>query len=315
MQNITFVVPCYNEDETYDAMLAKLNEQRKKIISTKEYKVKFLFINDGSIDSTLDKIIKSTKKNPHVYYVSLDINAGHQSALRAGIAAASNSDAIIMLDADLQHPPELSTEMIAKWEEGYSVVQMVRSDSTIKLSLLKRTTSNLFYKALRILSGIKLEAGASDFRLIDGKLARQLANSPEKKLFLRGYFATLPTKRISIDYQPSPRFAGQSKYTPRKMLDLAKQGILQFSDRPLYISIILGLLSAAAGLIYGFVVIYIHFFSSSTVSGWSSLIVSMLFLFGINFILIGTAGLYLGQSIRVQKQRPEYFISSSKLPK
>lgn len=307
---IAVVVPCYNEEDGLAHLIEALEVQRKAI---KNYKLEVILVNDGSSDATQKIIEETSKKSDFIFYRSFAKNVGHQSALRAGLDACAGYDAAIMLDADMQHPPELIGKMIAAWEQGASIVQMVRDDNAKEAGLVKYFTSKLYYKIINGISSLNMEYGASDFRLIDNSVVAAVIASNERNLFLRGYFSWLPASKVVIPYKPAPRFAGTSKYTFKKMLELASNGVMQFSEKPLQIAMNIGLLMAIASILYGGVVILRYFMGDYAVSGWTSLMVVLLFCFGINFILLGIIGRYLAHALSLQKQRPDYVIAREKL--
>ena len=310
-KRIVIVIPCFNEGEGLHYILEALVKIRQQI--SKKYVLDILFVNDGSADDTQYVIEAAANKYEFVYWRSLAGNAGHQSALRAGLDVSVDYDATIMMDSDMQHSPELIPQMIEKWEEGAKVVQMVREDSAKDAGKLKYATSRMYYKVINAVSDLNLEYGSSDFRLIDRSIAKTVAESRESDLFLRGYFTWLPVPRVVLGYKPNKRAAGVSKYNLKKLFDLAYRGILQFSEKPLRIAVTLGIIFATISIIYGITIALRYFISGAEVSGWTSLMVVLLFCFGINFILLGIIGTYLAHSISIQKQRPEYIISGEKL--
>ena len=312
-KKIIIVLPCYNEGEALTYTIDALAKARKEI--SKKYRLDVMFVNDGSSDNTQEVIEKAAAQHDFIYYRQFAHNAGHQSALRAGLNAATGYDATIMMDADMQHPPELIPKMIEAWEErGVKVVQMTRDDSTKDVGFAKYITSVWYYKFINWISDLSLEYGASDFRLIDRTVTETVAKSPENNLFLRGYFSWLKVPRETIPYHPNKRVAGVSKYSLRKLLDLAYKGILQFSEKPLRIAVTLGIVFALASIVYGIILTVLYFMGVHAVDGWTSLMVALLFCFGINFILLGIIGNYMAHSISIQKQRPEYIIATQKVP-
>lgn len=309
---IAIVVPCYNEEAGIDHLIEALCVTKNQV---KNYALDVVLINDGSSDATQQHIELSAKKYSFIYYRSFARNVGHQAALRAGIDACGGYDAVVMMDGDMQHPPELIPDMIKAWEDGANIVQMVRRDSAKETGMFKYLTSKLYYKVINAISSLNMQYGASDFRLIDKSVVAAVIESRERDLFLRGYFAWLPASRVAIPYKPAERFAGSSKYTFKKMFELAAKGILQFSEKPLYIATNIGLLTALASILYGAMLIIRYFSGGHVVSGWTSLMVVMLFCFGINFTLLGIIGQYLAHALRLQKNRPEYVIQNQKLRK
>lgn len=312
VKKIVVVMPCHNEGESLPFTLAALSKIRLNL--KPEYQLDLMLVNDGSSDNTQQLIEDAAKTDDNIYYRQFVHNAGHQSALRAGLNASVDYDAVIMMDADMQHPPELIPNMIADWEKGSMIVQMTRSDSVTDVGTLKYSTSKLYYKILNWISDLNLEYGASDFRLIDKVVTQTVAKSFENNLFLRGYFSWLPITRTTISYHPNKRIAGVSKYSFRKMLDLAYRGILQFSEKPLRMAMVLGIIFALGSFLYGVILTIQHFTGTQVISGWTSLMVVVLFCFGVNFILLGIIGTYLAHSIDIQKQRPEFVVMKEKLP-
>lgn len=312
IKRIIAVLPCFNEEESLHFTIDALEAVRKTL--PKQYSLDFLFVNDGSSDKTQSLLEEAAKGIPHIYYREFAHNVGHQSALRAGINASVGYDAVVMLDADMQHPPKLIPNMIKKWEEGYKVVQMIRNDGAEDVGTIRYAIRRLYYGFIRYISDLKLEYGASDFRIVDGSVAKIVANSHESHLFLRGYFSWLPVSRTTIKYKPSKRIAGSSKYSWRKLYKLTYSSILQFSEKPLHIAVLIGILMALVAIVYALVVAVFYLLGHHEVSGWTSLMIVMLFSFGINFILLGIIGHYMAHSINLQKQRPEFVVAEEKLP-
>lgn len=312
-QKVLIIIPCYNEEDCLDALLKSIQKNIQEL--TKNFNLDILFVNDGSVDKTGEVLRQLSAKNKNVYYREFAQNVGHQSALRAGIDTSDGYDAVIMMDADMQHPPELIPQLVEAWQSGYKIVQMLREDDgRDDVGLAKKLLSKLYYWLINELSDLDLEPGASDFRLIDGSIASAVAGSREKNLFLRGYFSWLKVSRTTITYVPNKRLAGKSKYSFNKMLKLAYTGVLQFSEKPLRFSVGLGALVAILAFAYGIYLIIRHSIGNYGVSGWTSLMVVVLVCSGINFMLFGIVGAYLAHSIGISKQRPEYIISSEELP-
>lgn len=311
MKKIAVVIPCFNEYDSLPYTIKALDDIRKKI--AREYELDFIFVDDGSSDSTLKLLEQESTKNKHVLYRSFSKNAGHQSALRAGINATVSYDATIMMDSDMQHPPELIPDMLDAWEKGATVVQMLRKDNTAETGTIRYWVGRLYYSLINWVSDLKIDYGASDFRLIDNAVTRLVAESKENNLFLRGYFSWIPVAKTTIDYKPNKRVAGQSKYTLKKLIELAYRSVLQFSDKPLRIAASAGFILAAFSFAYGTVLTIVHISGTQTVSGWTSLMVVMLFCFGLTFTILGILGHYLAYLLSIQKQRPEFVVASEKL--
>lgn len=313
MKSIAVVMPCYREEESLPHTVGELSKVRDTL--KKKYSIDIILVNDGSPDNTISVIEKLAEKHNFVFFRSFSKNVGHQSALRAGLDAATDYDAVIMMDADLQHPPSLIPSMLEKWEEGYKIVQMVREDSSEDVGTIRFLIGKLYYSFINAISDIRLEYGASDFRLIDRTVTNTLSESKETHLFLRGYFSWLPVARTTIAYEPGKRIAGTSSYTFKKLMQLSYTSILQFSEKPLRISVSIGIIMALLSFLYGIVIIILHLLGEYSASGWASLMTVILFCFGINFILIGIIGHYLGHATGLIKQRPEFVINKEKLRK
>ena len=306
-KRVCVIIPAYNEEGNIKAIAAAVDEVFKSLYC--DYYI--LFADDGSTDNTLSTIEQLSKENSKIKFISFSKNNGHQVALKAGIDQ-SNADCTITMDADMQHPPALIAELIKKWEDGYDVVYTIRKDQK-GLSFFKRITSSLFYTLLGKLSDIELESGSADFRLLDKKVTDEIRKIKENDVFLRGLVKWMGFKQASIEYQPSERFSGQTKYSYRKMMMLALQGITSFSTKPLYAAIYIGFTFSILSLLYIPFAVY-SYFTNHTVSGWSSLIVTVTFLGGLQLIILGIIGLYLGKLFMQSKGRPTYIINKTNLP-
>jgi glycosyltransferase involved in cell wall biosynthesis len=305
-RKISLVIPCYNEEES---LIAFYNELVKHL--PEAYSYELIFINDGSNDLTLDVIKKLAKNNEVVRYISFSRNFGHQNALKAGYDFASG-DCAISLDADLQHPPSVIPELIRKWEEGFEIVNTIRNDHD-SISFAKKISSGVFYQVMRKLSDVNIENGMADFRLIDKKVLKQLKLFSENFLFFRGIIPWMGFRQTVIPFKANERFAGTTKYTFRKMLKFATTGVTAFSVKPLRLSIYLGSVIALLAFIYGLYAAYIHMFTDRAITGWTSVIISVLFVGGINLLMLGIIGEYLGKLFIENKRRPNYLISETNL--
>jgi dolichol-phosphate mannosyltransferase len=305
-KKISIIIPVYNEISNIPLMLAALNEALQSL----PYRYKVIFVDDGSDDDTLSFIKQLAVNDPKVNYLSFSRNFGHQNALKAGFDK-SDADAVICMDGDLQHPPSLLPEMIAKWESGIDVVYTVRKDSK-ELTWLKRKTSDLFYHLLNNLSSIDLEKGSADFRLLDKKVVDVLRDIKEYDLFWRGLIKWLGFNQASIEYLPAQRASGKSKYSYRKMMELAIKGITSFSTKPLTIAIYMGFMSSLLSILYIPYVLFSIYFGH-VISGWASVIVTIAFFGGLQLMVLGIIGVYLGKLFMQSKHRPHYIINESKL--
>lgn len=301
------IIPAFNEEGNIRAMATAVDSAFKSIGC--DYYI--LFVDDGSTDNTLPVIEQLSLENSRIKFISFSKNNGHQAALKAGIDH-SDADCTITMDADMQHPPALIAELVKKWEEGYEVVYTIRKHQQ-NLSFFKRITSTLFYKILGKLSDIEIENGSADFRLLDKKVTNEIKKIQENDIFLRGLVKWMGFKQVAVEYQPAERLSGQTKYSYRKMMMLALQGITSFSTKPLYAAIYIGFTFSILSLLYIPFAVY-SYFTHHTVSGWSSLIVTVTFLGGLQLIILGIIGLYLGKLFMQSKGRPMYIIHKTNLP-
>lgn len=310
MKRICIIIPCYNEKEN----LQYLNQRLQEIFKTElynKYNFRILFVNDGSNDETLEEIKELRQKNSNIDFISFSRNFGHQQAIKAGIDHA-NADAVITMDADLQHPPELIPEFIKFWEKGYDVINS-KNFGGENQSFSKRITSKSFYTLLNLLSSVKIESGTADFRLIDKKVLEQLQKLNEQNLFIRGVIPWLGFKQYTIEYSPGERKFGKTKYTLQKMFSLALAGITSFSIKPLRISIFFGLILSFLAIVYMIYALYIGLFTDKAIEGWTSVIVSVLFIGGLQLLMLGIIGEYLGKLFLENKKRPAYIINQMKI--
>ena len=300
---LSIVIPTFNEEGNIEILHSKLIETLTPL-ELDEFE--FIFVDDGSQDRSLEIVKKLSIDDPRVKYISFSRNFGHQPALKAGLDHAQFAG-VVSLDADLQHPVELIPQMIEKWKNGAEVVYTKRKD--VSLPWFKRTTSKLFYRIINTLSQIKLEDGVADFRLLDQRVIHALRAYKESNLFIRGLIPALGFKQESIDYTPHKRFAGETKYSFSKMIRFALTGITSLSAKPLYFSIYFGVFFAMLAFIYGLYAIYIFAFGHEAIPGWTSIIASILLIGGIQLIMIGIIGIYLGKVFAQSKGRPNYIIA------
>lgn len=306
MKKISIVIPARNEEGNilpiYDAI--------DKAFQPLTYEYNLIFVDDGSTDNTLSFIQNLSEKHPHVFYIEFSRNFGHQPALKAGVDHA-DGDCIISLDCDMQHPPELIPQMLKKWEEGYDIVYTRRKDSK-RLPYLKRKTSHWFYLFTNKVSGVALEEGTADFRLIDRKVADVFTTFTENDLFIRGMIKWMGFKQFAIDYVPGERLSGETKYTFGKMLNFALKGITSFSISPLYAAMYIGFIMAIAALLYLPYVLYAYFTGHSA-AGWASVLLTVVFFGGIQLIILGILGIYIGKLFMQAKNRPTYIIRTKNI--
>lgn len=303
---VSIVIPCFNEEGNIAELYTRLQP-----VLTQLTRYELLFVDDGSKDATAEVILGLRSGNEHVKLLQLSRNFGHQAALKAGLDHAQG-DCVISMDADLQHPPELIPDLLKKWNEGYEVVFTQREEDK-NLSWMKRTTSQLFYRLAQKLSSVQLHAGTADFRLLDRAVVDVLKELDESYLFYRGLVSWVGFKQVALRYKASDRFAGSSNYTYRKMFALALSGITSFSIRPLQLSIFLGLFIASLAGLYGIYVVYAFAFTDQALPGWTSTTASVLFIGGVQLIMLGVLGEYVGKGFIEGKGRPNYIIRKKDL--
>jgi dolichol-phosphate mannosyltransferase len=304
-KKIAIVIPSFNEEGNIEIMVKSIKDTMQSL----PYDYEVIFVDDGSSDATLVKLKELSVSNEKLFFVELSRNFGHQNALKAGVDIAK-ANAVITMDGDMQHPPELIPELVKKWEEGFDVVYTRREDDKNN-SYFKRKTSKSFYKAMNYLSEVNFEPGTADFRLMDEKVVAVFSDFSENELFIRGLVSWLGFKQFAIDYVSAERFSGKSKYTMKKMMQFAIQGMTSFSTRPLHIAIFLGVgLSLFAFVFYiGYVLFSVYF--GHVISGWASVISTIVFFGGLNLIVLGIIGMYIGKLFIQSKQRPNYLIRST----
>lgn len=306
-KRISIVIPVCNEEANVSVITAAL----QKIFTALPYVYNISFVDDGSTDGTLQELKKLAGNNNNIFFISLSRNFGHQNALKAGLDMA-DADAVIMMDGDMQHPPELIPDMIQQWEAGYDIVYTIRRDQK-EMPMMKRKTSNMFYDLINNLSDIELEPGTADFRLMDRKVVEVFRAFKETDLFMRGLVKWMGFRQLGLEYDPAQRTQGKSKYTVKKMIRFALQGITSFSTRPLYIAAYLGFLFSLVSLLYIPYIIYSYYFGHP-ISGWTSMIATIAFFGGLQLMILGIIGMYLGKLFMQGKQRPHYIVKESNLP-
>ena len=306
---ICILTAAYNEGESIKVFYQSV----KDVVDNLPYNFNFCFVNDGSKDNTLEIIRDIAQKDNTVKYISFSRNFGQQVALKAGIDSI-DADAIIMMDSDLQHSPNLIPELISVWQnQKVNMVNTLREEDA-DLSWFKKQSSRGFYKLLNKISDLQLEPGQADFRLIDKQVIQALKNSKEHDVFLRGMIHWIGFQQATTSYKAQKRFAGKSKYTFSKMMSLALAGITSFSVKPLYMAIYLGFIFAFLSFLYLPYVVY-SYYSGNSVSGWSSVLITIAFFGGLNLIIMGVLGIYIGKILIQNKERPLYIIQEENLQK
>jgi len=301
-ETLSVVVPVYNEEHCLRRFYAELSAALRSQLLRYE----ILFIDDGSHDGSLAILSELQEKDPAIAVVCLSRNFGHQTALTAGLELAQG-DAVVMLDADLQHPPEIILQLLEQWRAGAKVVHTIR-ESTEDIGLLKKFSSWLYYRIINLLSSTPIEANAADFRLLDRQAVKMLRSMGERQRFLRGMIGWLGLPSACVRFTAPKRAAGTSKYTWNKMFRMATDGIVSFSTKPLRAALWLGLFCLFVNCLYAGYVLYMHFFRDTLIRGWASLILLMMFLGSSQLILLGIVGEYIGRIYEEIKSRPLYLV-------
>jgi len=300
---VSVAIPVYNEENN----LAELYKQLKIVLGTKlKVTYEIIFVDDGSEDSSWNVIVDLCSQNKNVKGIKLSRNFGHQQALKAGLDY-SIGKAVISMDSDLQHPPEIIEKLYEEWEKGYDIVCAIRKD-TKGIGLLKKVSSKFFYTFMNFLSDTKIEEGSSDFRLLDRKVVDEVKKFSETHLFLRGIISWIGHKSTAVEYLASQRYSGKSKYTIKKMLHFALDGIMSFSIRPLRVAMACGFFISVFSFLYILYALISKFVLKTTLAGWTSILISVLFLGGIQLLSIGILGEYLGKLFIESKKRKNYII-------
>ena len=304
---ITIMIPAYNEEKVLPKLLNRLDKLAQ---NESNYLFEFLFINDGSKDSTMKLIAEKATSDTRISYINLSRNFGKERAMLAGFDYAKG-DAIVIIDADLQDPPELIPNMISLWEEGYDDVYAKR-ESREGETWLKKATSRWFYSILEKISPIKIQRDTGDFRLLDRRAVEALKTLRESNRYTKGMFSWVGFKKKEITYKRDPRAAGETKWNYFKLFNLAIEGITSFTTSPLRISFIFGLLISSVAFFWILYLLIRPLFGVPTGGGYSSLMSVILFLGGVQLLAIGIIGEYIGRIFIETKNRPVYLIQDIK---
>ena len=300
---VTILVPAYNEQEVlhllYDRLVKLMNENTG-------YDFEILLVNDGSKDKTFEIMQELREKDKRFCYLNLSRNFGKETAMIAGLDYC-NGDAVVIIDADLQDPPELIPEMIKYWEEGYDDVYAKRKSREGE-TWLKKFTSKMYYKVLQGFTRIEIQKDTGDFRLLDRRCVEALKSMRENQRYTKGLFSIIGYNKKEILYDRDPRAAGQTKWNYGKLIDLSIDGITSFTTSPLRWAAILGIMISGVAFIYMIYIIIKTLATGIDVPGYASLMVVILFLGGIQLIFLGIIGEYLGRTFNESKHRPLYFI-------
>jgi polyisoprenyl-phosphate glycosyltransferase len=302
-KTITILIPAYNEEPVLEALYDRLDQLAKNVPA---YKFEFLFVNDGSRDHTLEIIKSYAVDDERVSYINLSRNFGKEIAMCAGIDH-TDSDALVIIDADLQDPPELIPDMIKIWEDGYDDVYARRS-KRLGESWFKKLTSKYFYEVLQRSTSIPIQRDTGDFRLLDRRCIDALKQIRESERYTKGFFSWIGFKKKEIMYVRDPRAAGETKWNYFKLVNLAIDGIVSFTTAPLRISTVLGLLVSFLAFVYIVVLTVRTLMFGTDLAGYPSMMAVILFLGGVQLLSLGIIGEYIGRIFNETKRRPLYFV-------
>ena len=304
---MSVVVPCYNEEE----VLWETHRRLSSVVSAiPDLDYEIIYVDDGSQDGTPAILREIHAVDRHARVIRFSRNFGHQTAVTAGLEYV-RGDAAVLIDADLQDPPEVIPEFVAAWRDGYDVAYGVRTDRPGETAF-KRATAKAFYRLLNRVSETDIPLDTGDFRLMDRKVVEALRSMPERDRFVRGMVAWTGFRQIAVPYQRAPRFAGESKYPLFKMLRFAIDGVTSFSVAPLRIATWLGFFASAfalAGIVYA---LALRLFTSNWVTGWTALFIAVLFVGGVQLLSLGIIGEYIGRIYGETKRRPLYLVQEAR---
>lgn len=301
---LSIVIPLYNESENLNELYSLLSDNLESFNNSYE----IVFVDDGSADNSFEIIKQLSLKHNYIRAISLSRNFGHQTAIYAGLSN-SRGEAVVMMDADLQHPPSVISELYQQYLNGYDIVNTKRID-TKKIGIFKNFTSKIFYRIINTLSDIHIEPSSSDFRLMSRKAVDAFLRIEERDRFTRGLVSWMGFKQTVVNYSAPARYAGKSKYTLKKMTRFALDGITSFSSKPLRISFYAGFIIFIAALIYAIYII-ISYFNGKTFTGWASMMLIILLIGGVQLLSIGIIGEYIARVFNESKARPVYFIKDA----
>lgn len=300
---LSLIIPIFNEEAVLDELHARLSDLLDKLALPTEV----VFVDDGSKDASLSMLKRLASAEPRYKVLSFSRNFGHQRAITAGMDLCRGQAAVVM-DADLQDPPEVILEMVAKWREGYDVVYGKRR-SRAGEGVFKLLTAKLFYRAFASMIPIKVPLDTGDFRLMSRRVLDAMRGLGESHRFVRGLVAWVGYKQVAVEYDRHARFAGETKYPLKKMLAFAADGITSFSVFPLKLATYAGVFVALGSVLYAAVAVYTHFVIRSTVPGWTTTVVVVSFLASVQLLLLGVLGAYVGRIYEEVKARPLYVVA------
>ncbi len=306
---LSVIIPIYNESEIITELNNRLIQTSNLLLEQVRVApsdTEYIFVNDGSADDSLAQLIVLVNSIAHYKIINLSRNFGHQRAVTAGLEH-SKGEHVVIIDADLQDPPEFIIDLYKKQEEGYDVVYAVRKKRSGE-NIVKLLTAKLFYRLLYKVTDINIPLDTGDFRIMNRKVVDTLNNMPEAHRFIRGMVTWVGFKQIGLEYDRHERFAGQTKYPFKKMLKFAFDAITSFSTIPLKLMIYIGFITSFFGILGIFYILYLKFFTNQAITGWSSIMVVILLMGGVQLITIGIMGEYIGRISEESKKRPLYII-------
>lgn len=303
--DLSIVVPAYNEAASIDIFYDRVCT----VIETLGMRAEFIFVNDGSTDDTLEKLLRHQRSDPRVVVIDLSRNYGKEIALTAGLDV-TRGRAAIPIDADLQDPPELISDLVAAWQQGYRIVNARRINRQGETYIKKATASMFYWLIQRINREVRIPANVGDFRLIDRKALDAINSIREQHRFMKGIFSLVGFKQTFIDYERDPRFAGNTKFNYWKLWNLSLEGITSFTTLPLRLFVYLGFCVATMSFIYGLFILIKAVLVGDPVAGFPTLFVTITFLGGVQLMGLGVIGEYLGRVFNETKKRPLYFIDT-----
>ena len=306
MKIISIVVPVFNEEDNIQHFYESICQNMEPL----PYEFELIFVDDGSKDRSREILRELEKKDSRIQSIFLAKNYGHQLALTCGLDYAEG-DAVITMDGDMQHPPELLPVLLEQWENGYEVVQTIRK-TTEGVSAMKKLTSYYYYKVLNKLSVVHIQEGGSDFRLMDRVVVKAFRRYREHARFIRGMIGDMGFKQTRIEFVAPKRFAGVSKFSPKKMLNFAIDGVLAYSIMPLRLGLYIGFLCAVVSILIICHVLVSKFIFDDAVAGWTTTMACILFFGGMQMMVLGIIGEYLGRVFEEVKKRPLYLIARGK---
>lgn len=307
MIELSVVIPIFNEEKNIPLLFERLHTSVSQITPSYE----LIFVNDGSKDNSLLELVKISEQDSRVFYINFSRNFGHQIAVTAGLDA-SRGRAVVIIDGDMQDPPELIPALYAKYKEGFEVVYAQRRKREGD-SFFKKITAKYFYRTLKKLTSIDIPLDTGDFRLIDRKIVDNLKQMPERNKFLRGQIAWLGYRQTSVLFDRDKRLHGKSGYPLSKMLKFAMDGITGFSAKPLAFVTRVGFVMSILSFVIILYAIYSHFILHRTITGWTSLIISTMFIGGVQLLSIGIIGEYISRINNNVLQRPLYIVERTNI--